>query len=344
MSRSQQNQIAQVSIKRRAFSLPTLLALALALAFLTLLVTQFDVDLGDTWDHVKTSNPWYLALAFLVHYTTFLFRGARWRLLLRNTQDKAVPVPSIFYCSQLILLGWFANSVGGFRVGDAYRAYLYSHEQSASFPRTIGTLLAERVLDSILIVLLLLVATLSLVSSGEGASWTVLGIAGVLLALLAVALLAMGWTREWLIGRLPGWLAEHYRRFHEGILGSFRQLRLVFLLGLLGWLAEVGRLYLVVQALGFDLGLDLVIFIATANSMLSLVPTPGGVGAVESGVAGLLVRITSLSASAAAALVIVDRAISYLSIIVTGAILFLARQALRSRSTGLSKPTAVEPR
>ena len=71
-----------VPIKRRIFSLPTLVSLGLAAAFLLFLATRLDVDLGDAWLRVKASNPWYLALAVLVHYTTFLFRGVRWRLLL----------------------------------------------------------------------------------------------------------------------------------------------------------------------------------------------------------------------------------------------------------------------
>ena len=75
-----------VNIKGRVLSLPTLVSLAVAGAFLTFLVTRFDVDLAAVWDQVKASNPWYLALAVVVHYTTFAFRGARWRLLLRNAQ------------------------------------------------------------------------------------------------------------------------------------------------------------------------------------------------------------------------------------------------------------------
>ena len=343
MPRSAYNQSAPVSIKGRAFSVPALVSLALAGAFLAFLVTRFDVDLGDAWNHVTGSNPWYLALAFLVHYATFPIRGARWRLLLRNAQGGDAPVPGVPYFSQLILLGWFVNSVSWFRLGDAYRAYLYSDECNASFSRSMGTILAERLLDTILVVTLLLVASLALVGSGEETVWAVLGTAAVLMALLAAVLLAMGWTRGWLLQRLPGWLAGRYHRFQEGTMGSFRHVPLVTFWGVLGWLAEVGRLYLVAQALGFDLSLGLIILVALANSLLTLVPTPGGFGAVESGVAGILVRLSSLSSSAAAALVVVDRTITYVSIIAVGAILFLARPALRRRTLGLNKPAAIEP-
>ena len=317
-----------VNIKRRVFSLPTLVSLAVAGAFLAFLVTRFDVDLAAVWDQVKSSNPWYLALAVAVHYTTFAFRGARWRLLLRNAQGKGSPVPGVAYCSQLVLLGWFANSVGWFRLGDAYRAYLYRDEQDASFSRTMGTILAERMLDAVLVLLLLLVTVPFLVGGGQQASWFVLGSAIVLVVVLAGALLAMMWARVRVLRTLPGWLGERYQRFHQGALASFAQLPPVTLWGLLGWMAETGRLFLVVKALGLEVDLPLVIFITLANSLLTLVPTPGGLGAVESGVAGLLVRLSSLSLPAATALVVVDRTITYLSIILVGAGLFLARQAL----------------
>ena len=66
-----------------------------------------------------------------------------------------------------------------------------------------------------------------------------------------------------------------------------------------------------------------------ANSLLTLVPTPGGIGAVDSGVGGVAVRLSSLTATAAATLVLIDRAITYVSVIVLGGLLFVARQIVR---------------
>jgi uncharacterized protein (TIRG00374 family) len=343
MFRSFQRSDDPVSVAQRVFSLPTLVSLAVAAAFLVFLVVRFDVDLSATWQQVKSSNPWILALALMVHYTIFIFRGARWRLLLQNTQSRERPRPSIRYCNELTLLGWFANSVAGFRLGDAYRAYLYHNEQGASFSRTVGTVLSERVLDTALVVALLVISVPFLVGRETGPSWTVVAVALSLLAILALALLAIARLREKLLRWLPAWLAERYQRFCEGVLGSFRQMPLVTLLGLLGWLSEVGRLYLVTLALGIDLSFPLIIFITLANSLLTLVPTPGGIGAVESGVAGLLVRLSALSTSGAAALVLVDRSISYVSIIVSGATVFFARQAFRRRALVSKSSTAVEP-
>lgn len=331
MFRSLQRQGIPVSVAQRIFSIPTLISLALAVALLIFLVLRFDIDLSETWQQIRSGNPWLLALAVIIHYTTFIFRGARWRLLLQNAQGQDRRPPGVLYCGELLLLGWFANSVAWFRLGDAYRAHLYQQERQESFSRTVGTIVSERALDTVLVVALLLVSVPFIVSQESTSPWIVVGIALVLLTILALALVVIGKSGDRLHRLLPGWLAERFRFFQEGVIGSFGRIRLVTLLGLLGWLAEVARLYLVTLALGIPLSLALIVFITLANSLLTLVPTPGGVGAVESGVAGLLVRISSLAASGAAALVLVDRSISYLSIILTGGVIFLTRQAYRRR-------------
>ena len=345
------------TIRHRAFSLPTLVAVGLAIALLVFLVTRFDVDLGATWTKVKSCNPWLLASAFLLHYTTFLFRGARWRIFLQNAANQNAarqdavngendevdgvaqpPLPGVIYCSQLVLLGWFANAVGWLRLGDAYRAYLYREEQKASFSRTMGTILAERTLDTLLVALVLAATIPFLIRNDGEAAQTVLAVAAALVVLLAAMLAAMFWMRRWAARRLPRWLAERYSRFQEGALGSFRRLLPVTILGVLAWAAEVARLYLVVRALDLDVGIAAVVFLTMANSLLTLVPTPGGLGAVESGVASLAVRLSTLTGNFAAALVVVDRAITYLSIIVVGALLFAWRQVFRRAGRTASGP------
>jgi len=308
--------------------LPAIMSLLLAALFLVFIMTRFDVDLGSTWDRVTSSNPWLLALAIVVHYTTFIFRGIRWRLLLQNISAPDAAVPGVLYCSQLVLLGWFANSVGWLRLGDVYRAYLYRDEQNGSFSRTIGTILAERALDTVLVALLMMAAVPFLLDRGNTVTWIVLGLAVSLVVGLAVILVAMTWAKGLLLRRMPPWLALRYDRFHQGTMGSFQRVPQATVWGLLGWAAEIARMYLVVEALGFDISFALVVFLTLANSLLTLVPTPGGVGAVESGVGGLAVRLSSLTATSAAALVLIDRAITYISVIVSGAVLFVVRQSI----------------
>ncbi len=331
------------SIRRRVLSIPAVVSLLVAGGFLVFLVTRFDIDLAVTWEKVRGANPWLLVAAFAVHYTTFFFRGARWRMLLEHAADasgEGEPVPGVLFCTRAVLLGWFVNSIGWLRLGDAFRAYLYREEYGAPFSGAIGTVLAERVLDVFLVALMLLVVAPFLVGGGDDdQAWVVLtAIAGILVLLLILGLAAMVLARERLLRWFPDWLASRYQRFHTGTIGGFRRLPQTTLLGLLGWAAEMGRMYLVAMALGFDLSIAMVVLLTMANSLLSLVPTPGGIGAVESGVAGLAVRIAALAKEAATALILVDRFITYISVIVVGAIVFAASPLLRRRPSLLSKP------
>ena len=331
------------SLRRRVFSIPALVSFLVAGGFLLFLVTRFDVDLQVTWQQARSADPWLLVAAFAVHYTTFLFRGARWRLLLQNSariSGDREPVPGILFCSRAVLLGWFVNSIGWLRLGDAYRAYLYREEYNAAFSGAIGTLLAERLLDVVLVALLLVIAAPFLVDeAGGGSAWAlVTGIAGLLMVLLALLLVALLRLRAFLLRMLPEWLASRFERFLAGAATVRRQPLHTTGLGLLGWAAEMGRMYLVAMALGFDLSVALVVFLTLANSLLSLVPTPGGVGAVESGVAGLAVRLAALAKESATALVLVDRFITYISVIVVGALIFAARPILTRRRAAIDPP------
>ncbi len=298
------------------------------------LLTRFDLDWRATWAHLGGSNPWWYLLGLLTYYGSFLIRGWRWHLLLSNARahsggNEAVPSPWV--CARFILMGWFANSVTWFRLGDAYRAYLVAEESSASFSQTAGTVLAERILDMALVFLVLL-GTVALLSAGGqlGGAGIIVLIAFILVAAGALALFIM-WRFGLRMARLlPGTLERAYQRFHQGTLGSFQRLPLLALLGLLGWACEVGRLYFVLQALGFALSAPLIIFVALANALLTTVPfTPGGLGIVEPGIVGLL-RLR-LSAEAAVSAALLDRSISYLSVILTGGALFLGRELWRRR-------------
>ena len=194
MFRSFRRHNGPVSLGQRVLSLSTLASLALG--FLVFLVFRFDVDLAATWETVTNANPWILVLAVLVHYTSFLFRGARWRLLLKNALGRGSVPPSVWHCSELVLLGWFANSIGGLRMGDAYRAYLYHYDRSAPFSRTAGTIVSERVLDIILVAALLASAIAFMARSNSEISWTVLTVA---LGLLAITQLRRidSWLAQW---------------------------------------------------------------------------------------------------------------------------------------------------
>jgi len=146
-----------------------------------------------------------------------------------------------------------------------------------------------------------------------------------------------------LIGRLPlpARLVEYYDRFEEGVFGSVaagQVPRLVVVTGFI-WATEAGRLWFVIQALGFgsdvQLGISGTFFVALAASLLTAVPfTPAGLGIVEAGIAGILTVIYGVPPTDAAAIALVDRSISVLSIIILGSIAYTVSS--KRRGAGLT--------
>lgn len=326
-----------MSLRRRFLSLPTILSFGVAAAVLFVLSTQFNLDWSETWGNIRSINPWLYLLALLLYYLSFVFRGMRWRLLALNavdTEEERETVPSAVHCSQVILIGWFVNSVVWLRLGDAYRALAFSEDSRNTFSWSLGTVLAERVLDMATVAVVIFLSVLVLTATSDLAvSQYIIVMAFVMAGGVLAIILSMRIYGSKVVRVLPSRLAEAYSKFQQGTLGGFKShLPLMLVLGLAGWVLEMARLYLVVHALGLNIGIALVPIVALGHAILSTVPTPGGVGAVEPGITGLL--LLSLDRSDAASVAIVDRSITYVSVIIIGGLIFLVRHILRLRASG----------
>jgi uncharacterized protein (TIRG00374 family) len=147
-----------------------------------------------------------------------------------------------------------------------------------------------------------------------------------IIALVAMRLLG-GRIRGWLPLRLQG----KYGLFEEGTLQSFRALPTVTAYTIVIWLLEAARLYLVMLSIGVWRAHPAVpLFIGLAGALLTTIPvTPAGLGFVESGLVSLLLLaggldlIGGISTPVALSIALLDRSITYLSLVVFGAILHL---------------------
>ena len=332
-----------VSLRERILSVPTLVSFGAAGLFVFLLTTRFDIDWTATRNNIGEINPWLYVVAIISYYISFGFRGLRWKILAENASAGEENIPSSAKFAQLIIIGWFVNAIAGLRLGDAYRSFALADESRGSFPWSLGTVLAERVLDMAIIMGLIVVSSIFLSATSDSSILRYILITTPILAVLLVGFtIAMGLLRDRTTRILPGRFREVYERFHQGTLGSFKRLPLLMSLGLLGWLMEIARVYFVVQALGLDVDPALIAIVALGHAILSTVPTPGGIGVVEPGITGLL--LLSLDHPAALSVTVVDRSITYLSVVVVGLVAFLARQAEQAQRKRRASREAAVPR
>jgi len=315
----------KLSLRRRFLNFRTLLSFIAAFALLIFAIERLDIDFASVWDVIAGCNLLFYVLAFASYYLTFPLRAWRWRVLLHNVgfrKEQGVNLPSFGGLTQIMLINWFANSILYARLGDAYRAYLLKENADVSFSKTIGTVLAERVMDVIIIFLLLGVAVFGLLG-GKGMVMVavVLGVGVAMLVGIAILLGVMGQFGSAVERRLPTRVKRVFTLFREGTFGSFDRLPILVSLSIGIWLLEAGRLLLVSHSLGFSIGLGLILFVALANALLVAIPfTPGGLGLVEPGIAGLLT--IAVARNDAWSIALVDRTISFVSVIVIGLLVF----------------------
>ena len=331
----------------RMFSKKTLAVSVVAIAVLAgASFRVFDIDWGEMWDQVKGVDPLTYLLAGVLYYISFWFRGIRWRLIVRasgvDNQPDVIQIGNAKYAA-IILMGWFANSVAFFRLGDAYRAYALHRETRIPLANSLGTLLGERAQDILIVLLLLVVGATGLLVTGEVTLPIYVLIAAIVVSgATLLALIIMRNYGERLARHLPERIEEIYHPLQVGALGSFkaRQLPLQFLLGVIGWALEIGRVYFVAESLGLDIGFFVIMSAALTIAVLSTIPTPGGFGFVEGGLTGVLIFL-GLGDTQALTLTIVDRSISWISIIVIGGTLFVSWQTfvVRRGERGNGLPT-----
>jgi len=126
----------------------------LALAVLLLWLSFRDIDFKDMWAVLRKADYWWLLPAAIVSILSFWIRARRWILLIEPLGYKARLVNA--YHS--VVAGYFANIIFP-RLGEVTKCASLSTKEKIPFDRLVGTMLVERTID-ILTVLVLLGLTL----------------------------------------------------------------------------------------------------------------------------------------------------------------------------------------
>ena len=101
------------------------------------------VNLEDINSAISNANIYYIFIALLITYITFILRSIRWKILLDSPQNLKLNK----YISTTHI-GYFLNNILPFRAGDLGRAKLLSnHSKQIKFSFVVGSLVAEKIID-----------------------------------------------------------------------------------------------------------------------------------------------------------------------------------------------------
>jgi uncharacterized protein (TIRG00374 family) len=288
-------------------SLRRRLLLGLLFGFLVVLLLALLGDIRQVRAHLAGFR-WSLAPAILVcTLFNYLLRFIKWHFFLSRIGVHAL---SLVESARLFVAG-FPLAVTPGKVGEALKGVWLNRRTGAPTARGVTVVLAERISDGLAVLLL---STLGVIAYPR--YWP--AFAAILAALLlGITLSQIRPLAYWLLDaadRIPllRGLSHHLREFYEGAYSLFRPTAVLVSVGLgtVAWLGEGIGMYLVLLGLGVPGGMEtlsLAVFVLAFSTVVGAVTAlPGGLGAVEASITGMLGLLLGLptSTSAAATLLI----------------------------------------
>lgn len=211
-----------------------------------------------------------------------------------------------------IFVAGFPLAVTPGKIGEALKAVWLQQTGKAPFARGVTVVLAERISDGLAVLAL---STLGVIAYPQywPAFAAVLGllISGIVLSQIRpLALKVLDWLAR--IPRLARFSAS-LLEFYEGTYALFRPRATLTAVGLgfFAWLGEGAAMYLVLRGLGVPAGwqvFSLAVFVLSFSTVIGAVSAlPGGLGAAEVSITGMLTLLLHLPASSAAAATLLIR-------------------------------------
>jgi glycosyltransferase 2 family protein len=301
-----------------------------------------DANLSDVWAEIEHARLEYLALALGSIALVYLLRALRWQYLLLPLGRPHYPI--VF---KTTVIGFAASTLLPARAGEVIRPYLLARREGFNATAAFATIIVERLLD-MLTVLLLFAAYLLIAAPAESAAnsevFRALKMGGLVVGAgslvgLAFMMVAAGnpeafsrWAlriERVLPAKVAHAVARLVKTFLEG-LAVVRQPQRLAISGLLSiplWLSIALGIWAVSQAYHIDMTY------AGSFAMMAVlvvgvaVPTPGAVGGFHQAYRIGATAIFGATNDRAVGAAIVLHAISFVPVTILGAI-FMAQEGL----------------
>ncbi len=311
--------------------LKVILSLAFCGAILYWMYRGFDFD--HLWDFMSKEMDWtWMLLSFPFGILAQTFRGWRWKQMLEPMGEKSrvlTRVNSVFlsYAVSLIIP----------RIGEFVRCGVLARQDRTSFAKALGTVFVERIIDSLLILIITIVVLLlemkvfgtffdqtgvsvdEIINRFTTAGWIVTAICGIMVVGVVVFLMKHLSVNSRFKGALHSMTV--------GIM-SLREVKncplfISFTLGI--WVSYFLHFYLTFFCFDFtqDLGLMCAIVCFIVGSIAVIVPTPNGAGSWHFAVKTMLV-LYGVATTDALYFVLIVHTVQTLLVIILGVYSVLA--------------------
>ncbi|HET8632588.1 MAG TPA: lysylphosphatidylglycerol synthase transmembrane domain-containing protein [Gemmatimonadales bacterium] len=291
-----------------------------------------DVKWPDIAAEVWAANPVLILLAVCVATATFPLRVVRWRLLLRAEDDSALSFAPLWHA---VAIGFMANNILPFRIGELMRTWAASRLTRARFSAALSSVAVERVFDALTVISMLALGLLfaGLPQGVELFDTPVTRLAtasGILVAaalLAAIAVVSFPLAAERLIRRVIP--SEHLAsrlvslvegiRHGLGVLRSPARVSAVVAWSVIIWLVNALSFWVMLRAFHLPVGFAGVLLMQGVLVLGVAAPTtPGYVGVFEAVIKAVLL-LFAVTADRAVAYAVTYHITTFLPIVLLGA-------------------------
>lgn len=235
---------------------------------------------------LETMNLGWFWASFVFVVLSHLLRGWRWKLALAPLGYK----PNSANCVYSVFIAYAANLVVP-RIGEVSRCMVLERYDKVPFAPSLGTLVSERLIDSIVVLSLTITAVVMqwnvfmefLSEAGTVDANSAFSSAG-RIAVMAVSGLAIAVVLYFIMRKMSLWkkIKSFISRFWEGLTSLLRMKKAwLYVLETVGiWFCYFMQFYLCFFCFSFssELSLPAALLLFVAGSVAVIVPTPNGAG------------------------------------------------------------------
>ncbi|MCK4632537.1 MAG: flippase-like domain-containing protein [candidate division Zixibacteria bacterium] len=239
----------------------------------------------------------YLIPAVICTFAFYIFRAVRWRLMVSQQKPITIVRSILLYSAGQIL-----NAIMPALTGQVGRMFLFAKKEGLKKTFVFSTIVLEVVFDTISLILLLLLTSVSFVFPEKYRFGGAVA-AGVMVVVIIILYLILHYqrnieefSRRHLRDRRPGvyiTAKKFIRSFTKGIemLRSSQHLVRSMIFSLMQWLTHILAIYFLMRSFGFGLSFASAVAVMLINQIAIMIPiTPGNAGTFE------IVVSTSLAA------------------------------------------------
>jgi glycosyltransferase 2 family protein len=246
------------------------------------------IDFDAVFQNIRTISIAWIPIMIGTYLVGFVFRGIRWRLMLKNITDI-----SWYTSTSIIIIGYMANNLLPARMGEFVRALVLNDNSSVSKTAALTSIVLERTLDGLVLLgILYTVTVFGIQPVNSKLLHHIISLAGLLFVGVFVLLVSVRVFQEnslrllkKIVGAVSEKTAQRLLKMHTSIVEALDTVKfdyrflVIVLLSIIIWFSEGIMFWVGLVAFGIPAQFQIAfVTLAIINFGLLVPSAPGYVG------------------------------------------------------------------